>query len=76
MTIEDLKSRIEEMCTHILFQYNGQNCGIDPKTLTRFDIWYGSEAFTAKSIENVMNLRFFDGKSLSEIIDKATFIEE
>ncbi len=29
MTAKDLKDRIESLCTHVLFDYNGKACGVE-----------------------------------------------
>ncbi len=55
------------MCNHILFEYNGVSCGIDPISSTHFDMWYGDKTYIAKSLECVMNATVFDGKTLKEI---------
>lgn len=36
-------------------------------------MWYGDKAFTASSIDEVMNITLFDGKSLNEISDTVDF---
>lgn len=74
ITTADIKKRIEEMCTHFTFEYNGKRCGIDPvyipKTGDTFEMWCGDEEYTAYSIDDVMNKPFFDGKPLKGIVDE------
>lgn len=67
MTADEIRSRINEMCSHFTFEYNGKDCGVDPLSRTRFDMWYGDIQYTAKNIDEVMNTSIFEGKSLSEI---------
>ena len=43
MTAKKLRDRIESLCTHILFDYNGKACGVDPFDADHFDMWRGSE---------------------------------
>lgn len=70
MTILGIKEHIDNLISHITFTYNNKNCGIDPITRNeRYDMWYGDKIHTAKSVEEVMNIKFFDGKSLSDIMD-------
>ena len=69
MIIEDTKQCLRELRTHILFDYNGIQCGIDPISHSRFDMWYGDKDCTVNNIDDVMNKPFFDGKSLTEIIN-------
>lgn len=75
MTAVQIKNRINELCSVVTFDYNGKSCGIDPLSNDNFDMWYGDKAKTAVSIDDVMNDRFFDGKSLTEIADKITDID-
>ena len=41
MTILELEKRINSLCTHVLFDYKGHSCGIDPLALDDFDMWCG-----------------------------------
>lgn len=38
-------------------------------------MWYGDKSMTAHSIEEVMDTKFFDGKSLEDIWDEITDLE-
>lgn len=70
MTALEIKQYIEQMISHITFTYNGKNCGVDPILYNkRYDMWYGEDVFTAKSVDEVMNKPFFNGKSLSDIAE-------
>ena len=64
---EVLRDRIDEMCTHILFEFNGKDCGIDPLSKEHIDMWCGQLMMTAKGIDEAMAAPFFDGKSLREL---------
>lgn len=75
MMDEKIKNRLKELCSHMTFEYNGKDCGVDPISHTEFAIWCGDEDTTAKSIDEVMTTPFFDGKSLSEIADVITIDE-
>ena len=75
MKVEQIKDRINELCSVVTFDYNGKCCGVDPFSHDNFDMWYGDKAKTVTSIYEVMNDKFFDDKSLTEIIDKITNIE-
>lgn len=75
MTAVQIKNRINELCSVVTFDYNGKSCGIDPLSNDNFDMWYGDKAKTVVSIDDVMNDKFFDGKSLTEIADKITDID-
>lgn len=75
VTANELKDRINSICTHILFDYNGKECGVDPFTHDHFDIWCGEDTMTAKSIDEVMQVPFFNGKALQDIVDEIQNIE-
>lgn len=67
MNINNLKSYITSLTSHVLFEYNGKKCGIDPLSRTEFDIWYGEKIQTVKSSDDVFSVPIFDGKSLKQI---------
>ncbi len=79
ITIEKIKSRIEEGCSHFTFEYNDKVCGIDPvynpKDGQRYEMWCGEDEYTAKSVDEVMSKPMFDGKCLSEIYGKIDIID-
>lgn len=75
MTADKLKARIDELCTHITFEYDGKNCGIDPFSHSHYDMWYGDEEYIANSIDDVMQIKLFGGKSLTEIADILELID-
>lgn len=74
MNTMEVKEYIENLTSHVLFDYNGHSCGVDPLSLTSFDLWYGEKTLNVDSIDKVMNTKFFDGKALSEIWEKVTDI--
>ena len=76
MNAKQLRDRIDSLISHILFDYNGKPCGIDPLSRTEIDIWYGDEGATLSSVDEVMSAPFFDGKSLSDIVGDLQNIEE
>ncbi|MBQ8298169.1 MAG: hypothetical protein IJX77_10355 [Ruminococcus sp.] len=75
MTAQQIKSRISEICSHFTFEYNEKNCGVDPFSQHKFDMWCGDNTYSANSIDEVMNLPFFDGKSLDEIATEIDIID-
>lgn len=70
-----IQARLMEMCTHILFDYNKEHCGIDPLSKNEIDMWYGSKYYTAESIHDAMIYPLFDGKSITEIAEKVENLE-
>lgn len=75
MKSDDLKKRIDSLVSHILFDYNGVPCGIDPLSREHIDMWYGQEDHRAKSVDEAMNVPLFDGKSLTQICDSISNVE-
>ena len=70
MTSKELRDRINSMCSHVLFDYHGKECGVDPFNEKHFDMWCGKDYMEAHSIDEVMNSPFFEGKTLEDIIDQ------
>ncbi|RHK00729.1 hypothetical protein DW098_00620 [Ruminococcus sp. AM07-21] len=75
MTSKELRDRINSMCSHVLFDYHGKECGVDPFNEKHFDMWCGKDYMEAHSIDEVMNSPFFEGKTLEDIIDQLENIE-
>ena len=75
MTAKEMRDRVDSLATHILFDYNGRNCGVDPFSRNNIDMWYGQEFMNAKSIDEVMTTPFFDGNALQDIMDDIANIE-
>ena len=76
MNSDKIKDRINEICTVFSFEYNGKVCGVDPLSASEFNMWYGEDKnHTACSIDEVMNVNLFDGKSLNDIADKIDIID-
>lgn len=75
MTEFDIKAYLGNLTSHVMFEYNGYSCGVDPLAHDNFDMWYGDESMTAHSIDEVMTTKFFDGKSLDDILDDITELE-
>lgn len=75
MTAKEMQGQISSICTHVLFDYAGKACGVDPFSSDNFDMWCGDKYMNAKSIEEVMRTPFFEGKALQDIMDNITNIE-
>ena len=75
MNIDDFQQQIESVATHILFDFNGKPCGVDPLSKTEYDVWCGDIGKTVDSVEKVMSIPIFDGQSLSDVFHKITNIE-
>ena len=75
MTAIELRDRIKSLCTHVLFDYNGKECGVDPFNAKHFDMWYGDTFMEPHSIDEVMKTPFFGGKALENIVDQLENVE-
>lgn len=58
MTIADVKNYLASLTSHIMFEYDGKSCGVDPLSKNKFNMWYGSEGITVNSIGEVMTTKF------------------
>ena len=75
MTLKELTEIINIGASHILFEYNGEQCGIDPISKSHYDVWYGENDTTVKSVEEVLSTPLFGGKSLNDIVSEIKEIE-
>lgn len=75
MTITEVKDYLANLTGHVTFCYNGYDCGIDPLATDEFSMWYDTDEITVNSIDKVMNINFFDGKSLKDIWGDITELE-
>ena len=67
MTAEQLRERISTLASHILFDFAGKECGIDPINANLIDLWCGGDGYTYSSVDDAMRAPVFDGKCLEEI---------
>lgn len=75
MMADKLKDRLLDMVTHITFEYQGIDCGIDPLSPTHFDIWCGDDTITVDNITAVMDTPLFNGRALKDIAQEITIID-
>lgn len=69
MTLSQFKKYLDHLVGCVNFAYNGHSCGVDPMGRTKYDMWYGSNVVTVNSVEDVLNTKIFNGKSLIDIWD-------
>lgn len=75
MKAKDIRDRLGELCTHITFEFDGMSCGIDPLSRSSYEMWCGECEMTAKSLDEVMHVKFFKGCALEDIVDKIKNVE-
>ena len=67
-----LKDIIARCMDDVYFSYNGKSAGISTEIadyIPTFTLWYGDDTIDLESVNDVMTCRFFDGKSLIELLD-------
>lgn len=72
MTVKELKRHIIDDANDIYFMYHGKNCGIEQtvrKSVATYDIWCGKETKQHQNLNELLSDKFFDGKSISELLD-------
>lgn len=76
MTANDLKNRIDELCSIVSFSYKGKEGHVDPYSHSQYLLWFDGDEMMVGSIEEVMNTPFFGGATLNEIADKITATDD
>ena len=72
MTLSQFKKYLDHLVGCVSFDYNGYSCGVDPIGRARYDVWYGNTVVSVTSVDEVLNIKIFDGKSLIDIWDDLT----
>ena len=65
MTLEEFVRNLTEEYGTAEFEYNGQQCGVEPQTQdseTTYTMWKGYD-----NIDDLLSDGFFDGESLQDI---------
>ena len=60
------------LASHMTFKYNGKPCGVDPLSRDCFEMWYGESDAVAASLDEVLSIPLFGGKTLAEIAGSIT----
>lgn len=76
MNRKQLADRIASLSSHFLFNWHGKACGVDPLSRTEFDVWCGDDYATLHSVDEVMNISFFEGKALGDICAEIVVTED
>lgn len=72
MTADELKKILSGCMDEIYFSYNGKAggaCAEVNNCRPTFMLWYGDNTKEFDSIDDVMVNEFFDGKSLSDLVN-------
>ena len=76
MTIEMLKEILSDCCNDITFMYKGVHSGITVTVhdyVPTYQVWYGNKMKEYGEIDNVINDKFYGGKSLNELVNVVDF---
>lgn len=76
MKLDDIKSIISDCLNDVLFEYNGKKSGITSEvhdSIPTFQVWHGTEIKEYNSIDDVINDKFYSGKSIADLVGKVTF---
>lgn len=76
MKLDYLRKIVSDCLNDVIFEYNGKKSGItsevhDSKPI--FQVWHGLEVKEYDNIDDVMNDKFFSGKSITDLIKTVTF---
>lgn len=72
MTLSQFREHMDHLVGCVNFTYNGHSCGVDPFDRNNYDVWYGDDCVTVHSVEDILTVKIFDGKTLSEVWDDIT----
>ena len=76
MDINKLKNIISECCNDVIFTYAGKTSGITSTVINyipTFQAWHGNDVKEYNNIDDVMNDKFYSGKSLTDIANEVDF---
>jgi len=72
MNIDQLKAKILDDGSGFTFTYNGNPCGMEPdvkNSVFVYDAWCGENNKYYYNIDDLMNDKFFGGKSMAQLIN-------
>ena len=72
ITAKELHAIIEQCMDEIYFSYNGKACGVFTEVdnfKPIFTLWCGQKTQAFDNVDEVMKAKFFDGKSLYDLIN-------
>ena len=72
MTLEEFVAILSDEYATAEFEYNGQQCGVEPQTQdseTTYTMWYGEVWKDYDNIDDLLSDDFFDGRPLRDIFD-------
>ena len=76
MSKNELKNIISDCCNDVLFDYNGKKSGITSEvkdSVPTFQVWHGTEVKEYSNIDDVMDDKFYSGKSINDLVGNVEF---
>lgn len=70
MILNELKEVILSLTQDVTFKYDGEYACINPWNKKKIEVGYADEVKTYSNIDELMEDKFFHGKSLNEITEK------
>lgn len=70
MTAMQIKNCLAEHNGTFVFDYQNKRYGIEPYCDSELEIWHEDKSVIVYSLDEIMTIPFFDGKSLTEIADE------
>ena len=76
MSKTELKTIIADCCNDVIFAYNGKKSGVTSEVkdhVPTFQVWHGSEVKEYDNVDDVMNDKFYSGKSINDLVGVVDF---
>ncbi|MBN2954441.1 MAG: hypothetical protein JTJ23_12830 [Fusicatenibacter saccharivorans] len=76
MTRGELENIVADCCNDIIFTYNGKPSGVTSTVynyIPTYQAWHGETVKEYNSVEDVMNDKFYSGKSINDLFDEVSF---
>ena len=76
MTVDSLTSTIQNCINDIIFFYNGKQSGITSTVhqyQPTFQAWHGDKTKEYSNVDDMLQDKFYSGKSLLDLIDSVEF---
>ena len=76
MTIANLRENIVDCANEMHFVYNGKRCGLDQEirdSIPAYEIWCENELKMHYDFGELLQDKFFDGKSIMDLLNIVEF---
>ncbi len=70
MKLNELKDLILSLTQDVTFEYDGIYACINPWNQNKLEVGYGDKVKTYSNIDDLLKDKFYNGKSLEEILDE------